>query len=172
MVPWDIMIEKGQFIGKPKKLIKTPKIVEEPSYTKSIQTSKSREKISGSGKSTSEANVEVLQLQQPNKNITESYAIEKVSATESNPSTVIIPIPNISRTSDINAEKDKNRNSILISALELQKAHEIVSLLRHDHGFNVVASRSGIDVGASYMMSSRCALIRIVTEEFCNASNR
>ena len=80
--------------------------------------------------------------------------------------------PNLLPGSALVTGKDKSRHSILISALELQKAQEVVSLLRHDHGINVVASRSGIDVGASYMMSSRCALIRIVTQEFCNASNR
>merc|ERR1712150_113829 len=69
-------------------------------------------------------------------------------------------------------EKDKNKHSILVSASEVQRAQEVVSSLRHKHGIHVVSSKSGIDVGASYMVSPRCAVLRISTQEFCNATNR
>ena len=69
-------------------------------------------------------------------------------------------------------ENENNNYSILISASEVQRAQGIVSSLRHKHRMNVVTSKPGIDVGASFMLSPRCSVLRISTQEFCNAMNR
>ena len=151
--------QKGKFIDKPKRLIKTPNNRDQLPDSQTIETSKKYEENVA-------PEADALKEKQPTIELSES---DKTNSMVTNS---INLRPEISQPACSIIETDKSRHSILISANELQKAQEIVSILRHDHGINVVASRSGIEVGASYMMSSRCALIRVITQDFCNATNR
>ena len=161
--------QRSKFIGKPKRLLSTPKS-DEKTTKDSINESTHKNEINiNSEASLLHGNASNIQPEQINVTKTEeikgtcSYESRLQSAKSNKPDLLTAPLVK---------NKDQHRHSVLISALEVQKAQEVVSLLRHDHGINVVVSRTGIDVGASYMMSSRCALIRVVTQEFCNASNR
>ena len=161
--------QRGKFIGKPKRLVSTPKS-DEKTTNDSVNESTHQNEINIDSEAkllrSNAGNIQPEQI-----NVTETEEIKGTCSYESHLQSPKSNKPD-SLTAPLVKNKDQHRHSVLISALELQKAQEVVSLLRHDHGINVVVSRTGIDVGASYMMSSRCALIRVVTQEFCNASNR
>ena len=161
--------QRGKYIGKPKRLLNTPKS-DEKTNNDTVNDSTHQNEINIDSEA-SIHNGNAGNIQPGKINVTETEEIKRTCSYESHLQSPKPHKPDLLTAPSVQ-NKDQQRHSVLISALELQKAQEVVSLLRHDHGINVVVSRTGIDVGASYMMSSRCALIRVVTQEFCNASNR
>ena len=164
--------QNGKAIGKPKKLLKTPPSVKQSPNRESTKAFNSKKCFENKSNLVHPPLVEEDKVQKTD-------GFDATACKFSNDNHFNVSCSNLSaftpvhNESSITAEeKDKNKHSILVSASEVQRAQEVVSSLRHKHGIHVVSSKSGIDVGASYMVSPRCAVLRISTQEFCNATNR
>ena len=160
--------QNGSTIGKPKKLLKTPpeKKKMPTEDCSSLQSKNVNANLQSAGNKLNK--VEPITDRSRLVNDTESTSYVNYTAQSVNSAILDHNDPSLSTKS----KEIANPHSIMISTLEVQRAQEIVSLLRHTHGVNVVSSKNGIDVGASYMLSPRCAVLRIATQEFCNASHR
>lgn len=60
--------------------------------------------------------------------------------------------------------------SILVNASEVHKSQEVISTLRHTHGFNVDVQAKF--QGAAYLLSTRLAICRVSNSDFCNGAQR
>ena len=155
-------------IGKPKKLLKTPP-EKKKTHTEDCSSLQSKNVNSNLQAAVNKPNnLEPIADTSRLLNDTESTSYVNYTAQSVNSAILDHDDPSLSTKS----KEVANPHSIMISTLEVQRAQEIVSLLRHTHGVTVVSSKNGIDVGASYMLSPRCAVLRIATQEFCNASHR
>ena len=61
------------------------------------------------------------------------------------------------------------RLTIVACPTELIKSAEVLSLLKHSHGCDVVMAKGSVQNGSCFMVSTRTAVARLTTEEFCNA---
>jgi len=55
---------------------------------------------------------------------------------------------------------------------EILRSSEVLSLLKHDHQCDVVMVRGAVQHGTCFTVSPRTAVVRMTTDEFCNATNR
>lgn len=60
--------------------------------------------------------------------------------------------------------------SVLVNAAEVHKSQEVISSLRHTHGFNVHVQAKFH--GAAYLLSTRLAVSRVNNVDFCNGAQR